>query len=706
MKHLLIISSLFILFKFDLNSQSTWIPTNGPMALSLSAFTLSSDGVWVASVTRQGIFFSTDQGKTWSKRSIGLYRKDSYATSLGAGPNGIIYAIIDDEFYRMEKGIDEWEKTIYKFEDAEIYANENGTIFTYSWGGNANLYFSNDKGETFHSIQFSDFQRLDVVSLNGNGNNFFIGYDKNFDSYLVKFSDDGTSAKKIRQLDLGFPKLVWHPKGKLFMLDPFYGFFRMDSTGNVEAKINSEYFQQIFVKPNGDLIGLSYDADYVSSDLGGHWSKQGTNLYEMIVNSNLEFQGNDIYISHYNNCITDGNILQASFDAGKNWTSYDASFKNAEYSSLVHSNGILYALLCYNSKIHFTKDKGVTWAPLPLPNYYFEKFAVSSNGYIYLAYDSNVMMSNDNGGNWKKLIVNNDTTIRAISTDKKNALLASGEINSYISIDGGQVWKQIDKPPTQGTFSILTFPDSTMMIIQDEFSTEHLFYISKDLGLKWDLISFEFSSIEAYTMLRDNSIIFSGFNISNDNYGTFISNDKLASFSKVSTKVFNRIIEDRNENLYAFENNVPCEISKDKGKTWKNMISGLPVSNQLDNYNLTSAMEIDDDDYLYLGYNNYPVYRTSSKLTSLAEPSYYFNNLNLMSSITDQYLVFNFESSHDDPLDFSIVDQLGKIVLSEVILHNGTENIKVNVGQLNSGLYYVRAQLKNKQSKVFKFIKT
>ena len=169
--------------------------------------------------------------------------------------------------------------------------------------------------------------------------------------------------------------------------------------------------------------------------------------------------------------------------------------------------------------------------------------------------------------------------------------------------------------------------------------------------------------------------------------------------------MFNRIIEDRNENLYAFENNVPCEISKDKGKTWKNMISGLPVSNQLDNYNLTSAMEIDDDDYLYLGYNNYPVYRTSSKLTSLAEPSYYFNNLNLMSSITDQYLVFNFESSHDDPLDFSIVDQMGKIVFFEKVPHIKTENIKLDVEQLNSGLYYVKAQLKNKQSKVFKFIK-
>ncbi|MBK8736388.1 MAG: T9SS type A sorting domain-containing protein [Saprospiraceae bacterium] len=706
MKHLLIISSLFILFKFDLNSQATWIPTNGPMALSLSAFTLSSDGVWVASATSQGIFFSTDQGKTWSKRSIGLYRKDSYATSLGAGPNGIIYAIIDDEFYRMEKGIDEWEKTIYKFEDAEIYANENGTIFMHGARFDSNLYFSDDKGETFHSIQFSDFQRLDVVSLNGNGNNFFIADDKNFDTYLVKFSDDGTSVKKVRQLDAVFPKLIWHPKGKLFMLDRFNEFYRMDSTGKIEAKINSESFQQVFVKPNGDLIGLSYSADYISSDLGNHWIKKGTNLNELHLYSNFEFQDTNTYIAYSTYCRTHGNLLQCSFDAGNNWTSYDAGFKNAEYFSFVHSNGILYVLLCDNSKIHFTKDKGVTWAPLPLPNYYFETFAVSSNGYIYLAYDSNVMMSNDNGGNWKKLIVNNDTTIRIVSTDRKNALIASGDIYTYISIDGGQVWKQIVKPPIQGAFSILSFPDSTMMIIQDQFSSEHLFYISKDMGLKWDLIPFEFAYIEAYTMLRDNSIIFSGYDNSNNNFGTFLSNDKLASFSKVSTKVFNEIIEDRNENLYAFETNVQCEISKDKGKTWKNMINGLPVPSQLDFYDLTTAIEIDDDSYLYLGYSNYPVFRTSNNLTSLAGPSYYFNNLNLMSSITDQYLVFNFESSHDDPLDFSIVDQLGKIVFFEKVPHNKTENIKLDVEQLNSGLYYVKAQLKNKQSKVFKFIKT
>ena len=78
----------------------------------------------------------------------------------------------------------------------------------------------------------------------------------------------------------------------------------------------------------------------------------------------------------------------------------------------------------------------------------------------------------------------------------------------------------------------------------------------------------------------------------------------------------------------------------------------------------------------------------------------------MLSSITDQYLVFNFESSHDDPLDFSIVDQMGKIVFFEKVPHNKTENIKLDVEQLNSGLYYVKAQLKNKQSKVFKFIKT
>lgn len=100
-----------------------------------------------------------------------------------------------------------------------------------------------------------------------------------------------------------------------------------------------------------------------------------------------------------------------------------------------------------------------------------------------------------------------------------------------------------------------------MMIIQDEFSTEHLFYISKDLGLKWDLISFEFSSIEAYTMLRrDNSIIFSGFNISNDNYGTFISNDKLASFPKFLQKCLIESLKIVMRICMHFRNNVPCGI--------------------------------------------------------------------------------------------------------------------------------------------------
>ena len=49
---------------------------------------------------------------------------------------------------------------------------------------------------------------------------------------------------------------------------------------------------------------------------------------------------------------------------------------------------------------------------------------------------------------------------------------------------------------------------------------------------------------------------------------------------------------------------------------------------------------------------------------------------------------------------------MGKIVFFEKVPHNKTENIKLDVEQLNSGLYYVKAQLKNKQSKVFKFIKT
>ncbi|MBK7224532.1 MAG: hypothetical protein IPH96_03545 [Saprospiraceae bacterium] len=58
-----------------MNSQSTWIETNGPMTLTLSAFTLSSDGVWVASATSQGVFFQLIKEKLGQNDLLGFTEK-------------------------------------------------------------------------------------------------------------------------------------------------------------------------------------------------------------------------------------------------------------------------------------------------------------------------------------------------------------------------------------------------------------------------------------------------------------------------------------------------------------------------------------------------------------------------------------------------------------------------------------------------------
>ncbi len=329
MKYIVIFLSIVAFYPIDLTSQNTWIQTNGPMALSLSAFTVSSDGVWVVSATRQGIFFSTDQGKSWTKRSVGLYRSDSYATSLASGPNGIIYAIIDDEFYRMEKGIGEWDKSIYKFKNGEIKANMNGSIFVDVDGINRKIYFSNNKGETFNSIPLDDYPNFLGLSLNGNNNNFLIGEDKDFNHFLVRFSDDGKLINAIRKVDAKYTELFWHPKGKLFMLVSSDGIIRMDSAANIEVTINNNFsIQQLDIKPNGDLFVMTNDADYVSSDLGDNWTKLGTNLYKIIPYSFLEFYGNDSLIAYDPYCSSGTNILQSSFDSGNNWKNYGDQFVN------------------------------------------------------------------------------------------------------------------------------------------------------------------------------------------------------------------------------------------------------------------------------------------------------------------------------------------------------------------------------------------
>ncbi len=704
MKHLLIISSLFILFNIDLNSQSTWIPTNGPMALSLSAFTVSSDGVWVVSATRQGVFFSTDQGKSWTKRSTGLDWSDSYATSLASGPDGIIYAIIDDEFYRMEKGIREWVKSNYKFIKGKIKANLNGSIFVDVVGLNRRIYFSNNKGELFNSIPLEDYPNFFALSLNGNNNNFLIGEDKDFNHFLVRFSDDGKLMNAIRKVDAKYTELFWHPKGKLFMLVSSDEIIRMDSAANIEVTINNNFsIQQLDIKPNGDLFVMTNDADYVSSDLGDNWTKLGTNLYKIIPYSFLEFYGNDSLIAYDPYCSSGTNILQSSFDTGKNWTNYGDQFVNSNYENLINSNGVLYAVLCGNSYYHYTKDKGQTWSPLPLPNYY-GWLTTSSKGYVYFIYDYKVMFSKDVGKNWIRLVILNDQKVQFIVSDKKNSLFAMGSNFSYISMDGGQVWDIIKTPPTENITSLYTLSDGTLFAIREELFSIPSIYKSTDLGLNWAKVSLDFTNLFAFTVLRDNSIIFSAS--FNNEYGTFISNDKLASYLKVSLKEFNAIIEDQNENLYAFNSFEDCQFSRDKGKTWNSMTNGLPVTNQKDLYDLTSAMVIDDDGYLYLAYRNYPIFRTVNQVTNSTEPSSSSNNISLHSTIVDQHLILNFENSYNGLLDFSIYDQMGKIVLSEKRSIRDTKQLIVNVDQLNSGMYFINTQCKNRKNKLFKFIKT
>lgn len=704
MKHLLIISSLFILFNIDLNSQSTWIPTNGPMALSLSAFTVSSDGVWVVSATRQGVFFSTDQGKSWTKRSTGLDWSDSYATSLASGPDGIIYAIIDDEFYRMEKGIREWVKSNYKFIKGKIKANLNGSIFVDVVGLNRRIYFSNNKGELFNSIPLEDYPNFFALSLNGNNNNFLIGEDKDFNHFLVRFSDDGKLINAIRKVDAKYTELFWHPKGKLFMLVSSDEIIRMDSAANIEVTINNNFsIQQLDIKPNGDLFVMTNDADYVSSDLGDNWTKLGTNLYKIIPYSFLEFYGNDSLIAYDPYCSSGTNILQSSFDSGKKWTNYGDQFVNSNYENLINSNGVLYAVLCGNSYYHYTKDKGQTWSPLPLPNYY-GWLTTSSKGYVYFIYDYKVMFSKDVGKNWIRLVILNDQKVQFIVSDKKNSLFAMGSNFSYISMDGGQVWDIIKTPPTENITSLYTLSDGTLFAIREELFSIPSIYKSTDLGLNWAKVSLDFTNLFPFTVLRDNSIIFSAS--FNNEYGTFISNDKLASYLKVSLKEFNAIIEDQNENLYAFNSFEDCQFSRDKGKTWNSMTNGLPVTNQKDLYDLTSAMVIDDDGYLYLAYRNYPIFRTVNQVTNSTEPSSSSNNISLHSTIVDQHLILNFENSYNGLLDFSIYDQMGKIVLSEKRSIRDTKQLIVNVDQLNSGMYFINTQCKNRKNKLFKFIKT
>lgn len=665
----------------DALTQNIWQPTKGPSDLSIADVAVTSDNILVVSAVNSGVYFSNDHGGSWVKRNLGLYSANSYASSLAAGPDGIVYAIIDDELYRMESGSLEWDKTIYKFQNAHLQANQNGSIFIISDYITLNILVSWDKGNTFKSIlRNSNINILGNYSFNGNNNNYFIASESGGD-IVYRISDDGSEIKKIYTLNIPFVEIVWHPSGYLFISDPFDGMLRMDSMGKNVKKLISKvgFVNVLMVKPDATLALFSSDGDFESTDLGNNWVLKNTNVFERAQRgSRVLFESDNVYVTG-SDCVE----LFKTNDGGLSWLSFDKDFSNPIIYELYRNfEDKLIVNTCFDANYSYSDDKGEHWKEINLPNNneQFANLISTANGKMFIKSYFKLYVSNDFGQTWKESQISGMSQLEYMTSDRGNIILAYYQGGAIISTDGGDNWSEV-----QGLNEIIneiySHPDGTFFGISRNFRGSVFF--SNDQGLNWTDANLQFENLKAFHITRDGTIYFSGYTDFGNEYGTYVSTDKLASWQLVSQEAFEILISDRDNVLYAIEYFDLCKNSTDGGKTWKRFVTGLPAESE------AGSLAIDKDQFLYIGLLNDLVYRTVQPVVKgvFVDQSSRKTEVQISPNPVDDFVTLTLADSYfKAKVNLSLKNIEGQVIWKKIMHSNA---FKLDLSNTPNGIYFL-----------------
>jgi photosystem II stability/assembly factor-like uncharacterized protein len=270
---------------------------------------------------------------------------------------------------------------------------------------------------------------------------------------------------------------------------------------------------------NGEIIASSDHSIYSSNDEGKNWAKKSINLF-ISGNYKILFSNNGSIILE-----AEGNKILSSINNGESWTDYGFPSKGSITGTAANSRGKIF-LATQTEGIFITADKGNSWTKLDsnLTGTKIFCIFIDENDIIYISSNTGKLKrSTDDGKTWEKL--NPDISyanFKYILKENNTFILTVDNLESFISIDNGKIWKE------------LKFNDARFnKLISNKNGLKFLaagigIFKSSDNGANWE------DANKGFT-------------------GTYILG----------------IVADKNDNLYSTSLNSSAFFSSDKGNSWK-----------------------------------------------------------------------------------------------------------------------------------------
>jgi hypothetical protein len=528
-------------------ARGQWVQTNAPYIQSVHCFAISGSTVFAGAAN--GVFFSTDNGSSWTAANTGL--TDPYVNALAIHGTTILAGTSNGLFRSTNNGAN-WtaENTGLTHPQIEAVTSGGSNFFL---ANSDSVFSSTDDGMTWNKAS-SGLRLYELSSLISDGTTVLAG---NF-GYVYRSTDQGGHWT----LDtVGMPYQGAHSfttiGSTVFAINEVGVFrstfdgVRWDSASGGLAPFNLQT-----ITSNGSLLIVGSDrAFFLSSDSGTHWKPATTltvgwnardSALVMMGSTLIAGCGAGIYVSsdsgatwkstmnaYVNNVVVSNGALYAgtsggifrTTDNGISWKEPRATgWPDPVNASLFAAGNTLIAQQYYDGPYGST-DGGVTWSWDTGGAFYGVMLSLLQQGTdLYAGGTAGVFHSSTDGVSWENwsnglTLPEWVTGIVPFGTD----LFLGGNNGMYVSHNGGDYWIPDDSGIYQShQVEQLVASGSTLI------AAIYRMYRSNDAGASWQEADNGLTRLGTWALATYGSMIFDG----TDSGGVFLSTNKGSSWTE------------------------------------------------------------------------------------------------------------------------------------------------------------------------------